>query len=174
MLFPRDISGPFPGHSIVSQRPLEFSDVICVVATPTALGELLQCLYGLPMIMLARLRRLVGRENGEGSETRERQKKDGLEPQCKPSRNKWFRGRRRESWAEGGELPEEGGLLVAFPVMGHRNWGFGIAIGLLCKTWLLKVNDSRITICLNQKPGTGKQNLCAGNFWLSVLQEGKG
>nr|XP_048316444.1 disks large homolog 5-like [Myodes glareolus]XP_048316445.1 disks large homolog 5-like [Myodes glareolus] len=53
------------------------------------------------MIMLARLRRLVGRENGEGSETRERQKKDGLEPQRKPSRNKWFRGRRRSA----GEQP---------------------------------------------------------------------
>lgn len=103
----------------------------------------------LPMIMLARLRRLVGREAGEGSETRERQKKDGLEPQRKPSRNKWFRRRHPKTRTEDGELPKGGGLSVASPVNGAQELGFRGSNGLLCKTWLLRVNDSTMTICLN-------------------------
>nr|XP_042140528.1 disks large homolog 5-like isoform X1 [Peromyscus maniculatus bairdii] len=68
-----------------------FSDVTCVVATPTAFGQLVQCPYSSAMNMLARLRRLLGRENGEGRESRERQTQAGLQRPCKRSRRKWSR-----------------------------------------------------------------------------------
>ncbi|XP_076400702.1 disks large homolog 5-like isoform X1 [Peromyscus maniculatus bairdii] len=68
-----------------------FSDVTCVVATPTAFGQLVQCPYSSAMNMLARLRRLLGRENGEGRESREGQTQAGLQPPCKRSRRKWSR-----------------------------------------------------------------------------------
>nr|XP_042140187.1 uncharacterized protein LOC107401192 [Peromyscus maniculatus bairdii] len=67
------------------------SDVTCVVATPTALGQLVQCPYSSAMNMLGRLRSLLGREKGEGKETRERQTQAGLQPQCKTTRKKWSR-----------------------------------------------------------------------------------
>ncbi|XP_059130011.1 mRNA export factor GLE1-like isoform X2 [Peromyscus eremicus] len=44
------------------------------------------------MNMLGRLRTLLGREKGEGRETRERQTQAGLQPfQCEQSRKKWSR-----------------------------------------------------------------------------------
>ncbi|CAH7472049.1 Gm7361 [Phodopus roborovskii] len=60
---------------------MAFHDVTSVVATPTALRAILQCLSVVSVSMLSRLRRLLGRENGEHQETIERQKEAGVQSQ---------------------------------------------------------------------------------------------
>lgn len=89
-------------------------DVIIVVATPTACGASVHCLWVLDVAMLARLSRLLGRQKGEHNETRGRQNEAGLQPQCRTSRHKWFWGKRSESWGGSGEFLDGGRLQLGF------------------------------------------------------------
>ncbi|XP_076410782.1 uncharacterized protein LOC121823686 [Peromyscus maniculatus bairdii] len=43
-----------------------------------------------PTDILSRLNRILGRQDGEDRDTKERQKEDGLQSPCHTSRNKWF------------------------------------------------------------------------------------
>ena len=84
--------------------------------------------------MFSRLRRRVfGRHNGEGPETRERQKKDAIH----------FRKRPSESWVGNGEIAKGGALEVGYPETGLRNWSLRGENGHPCLSYLLKVKDSR-------------------------------
>lgn len=104
-----------PGHSIVSWRALgALCDVISIVATATILGAFSQSLKVLPKDILARLRRLFGKENGEYGETSESQKEVGLQSWCRRSQNKW-------SW--GGTVSADQGVMSIMEEVGI-NWVF--------------------------------------------------
>ncbi|XP_051030727.1 disks large homolog 5 [Phodopus roborovskii] len=74
-------AGPSQDILLYPGELMAFHDVTSVVATPTALRAILQCLSVVSVSMLSRLRRLLGRENGEHQETIERQKEAGVQSQ---------------------------------------------------------------------------------------------
>ena len=108
------------------------------MATPTALEAFVQCLCGSPTAMLMRLNRLLGRQDGERRETRERPREDGLQSPSHTSRKKWFWGKRSESWAGDRELPEGGRLKLILSGVGLRRWEFLGNDGPFCFSELLK------------------------------------
>lgn len=74
------------------------------------------------ILLFARLRSPVRRENGE-CERSQRQKEAGLPSQCKTAKKKRSWGRQSEFWVgAGAAVPGEGGLELGFPSMGYRKW----------------------------------------------------
>ena len=97
--------------------------------------------------MFSRLRRRVfGRQNGEGPETREKQKKATVHFWQRPS----------ESWAGNGEIVKGGALELGYPVTGLRNWSLRGENGHPCLSYFLKVKDSQTLFCPSPKPETEK------------------
>lgn len=72
--------------------------------------------------MFARLR---GRSQGAEVDFREtgvRVKEGGLSEERNGGRRRWSWGMWSKSWALYAELPDRGGLELAFLAMGHKNW----------------------------------------------------
>lgn len=82
--------------------------------------------------MLSILSRLLGKENGKPKESSERQKEDGLLPQCKRSRENWSWGRNSEFWVNDEEVTEENELELGLPRVGLRSRQCLQSMGLFC------------------------------------------
>lgn len=100
------------------------------------------------MNMLARLGYLLKKEYGEWRYTRDSQKKADLQPQFILSKKKKLKRKNIKSWTKEKELKGKAWSL------GKRNQ----ELGFLGRNWSLlpEVKDSRLVICLSQKPGPDK------------------
>lgn len=74
--------------------------------------------------MLTRLSRVLGRENAECKENRERQKEIDLCSRCNIARYKWFWVRNSESWAGDGIFPGGGRIELGLPRVRLWRWEF--------------------------------------------------